>query len=91
VAGTKKISQLDNLTDGLLTGEAILPVVIADPLTPNRKSKVNQLFRGVAAGTLEAPGLAFDLNRATGLYQNAYDEIGIAFGGSAIPISSYAF
>ncbi|QPB07909.1 hypothetical protein [Synechococcus phage S-H38] len=83
MAGTKKISQLDNLTDGLLTGEAILPVVIADPLTPNRKSKVNQLFRGVSAGTLAAPGLAFDLNRATGLYQNAYDEIGIAFGGSA--------
>lgn len=84
MAGTKKISQLENLSDALLTGEAILPVVIADPLIPNRKSKVNQLFRGVSAGTLAAPGLAFDLNRATGLYQNAYDQIGLAFGGSAI-------
>lgn len=80
VAGTKKISQLDNLTNDILTGEAILPVVIADPLTPNRKAKVNQLFRGVAAGTKTAPGLAFDLDRDTGLYQTAYNELGLAFG-----------
>lgn len=80
MAGTKKISQLDNLSDAILTGEAIIPVVIADPLIPNRKAKVNQLFRGVAQGSKTAPGLAFDLNRATGLYQNAYNEIGISFG-----------
>lgn len=80
MAGTKKISQLENLADSLLTGEAILPVVIADPLIPNRKSKVSQLFRGVSAGTKAAPGLAFDLDRDTGLYQNAYNELGISFG-----------
>jgi len=80
VAGTKKISQLDNLSDAILTGEAIIPVVIADPLIPNRKAKVNQLFRGVSQGSKTAPGLSFDLNRATGLYQNAYNEIGISFG-----------
>lgn len=80
MAGTKKISQLDNLSDAILTGEAIIPVVIADPLIPNRKAKVNQLFRGVAQGSKTAPGLSFDLNRATGLYQNAYNEIGISFG-----------
>ena len=82
MAGTKKISQLENLADDLLTGEAIVPVVIADPLIPNRKSKVNQLFRGVAAGTKTAPGLAFDLDRDTGLYQNSYNELGISFGTS---------
>ena len=80
MAGTRKISQLDNLSDDILTGEAIIPVVIADPLIPNRKAKINQLFRGLAQGSKSAPGLAFDLNRATGLYQNAYDEIGISFG-----------
>jgi hypothetical protein len=80
VAGTKKISQLQNLTDDLLTGEAILPVVIADPLIPNRKTKVNQLFRGVSGGSKQSPGIAFDLNRSTGVYQNAYNEFGIAFG-----------
>jgi hypothetical protein len=80
VAGTKKISQLENLADDLLTGEAILPVVIADPLIPNRKSKVNQLFRGVSAGTKTAPGLAFDLDRDSGLYQLAYNELGLSFG-----------
>jgi len=80
VAGTRKISQLDNLSDDILTGEAIIPVVIADPLIPNRKAKINQLFHGLAQGSKAAPGLSFDLNRATGLYQNAYDEIGISFG-----------
>ena len=74
MAGTKKISQLDNLANDILTGEAILPVVIADPLIPNRKAKVSQLFRGVSAGSKSLPGLAFDLNRTTGLYQNSYDE-----------------
>lgn len=80
MAGTKKISQLDNLANDILTGEAILPVVIADPLIPNRKAKVSQLFRGLSQGSKSAPGLAFDLNRGTGLYQNAYDELGISFG-----------
>jgi hypothetical protein len=84
VATTRKISQLDNLTDDILTGEAILPVVIADPLVPNRKSKVSQLFRGVSGGSITSPGLAFDLNRQTGLYQNNYDEIGITFGSAAL-------
>mgnify|MGYP003328885716 CR=1 FL=1 len=80
MAGTKKISQLDNLANDILTGEAILPVVIADPLIPNRKAKVSQLFRGVSAGSKSLPGLAFDLNRTTGLYQNSYDELGLSFG-----------
>ncbi len=80
MAGTKKISQLDNLSDAILTGEAIIPVVIADPLIPNRKAKVNQLFRGLSQGTKAAPGLAFDLDRDTGIYQSAYNEIGISFG-----------
>lgn len=82
VAGTRKISQLDNLSDEIITGEAILPVVIADPLIPNRKAKVSQLFRGLAQGSKTAPGLAFDLDRDTGLYQNAYNELGISFGTS---------
>ena len=84
MAGTKKISQLDNLSDDILTGEAILPVVIADPLVPNRKAKINQLFRGLSQGSKTAPGLAFDLNRTTGLYQNAYNEIGISFGTAGL-------
>ena len=84
MAGTRKISQLDNLADAILTGEAILPVVIADPLIPNRKAKVNQLFRGVSAGSKVAPGLSFDLDRDTGLYQTAYNEIGISFGTAGL-------
>ena len=82
--GTKRISQLDTLADEVLTGEAILPVVISDPLIPNRKARINQLFKGVSAGSQSAPGLAFDLDRDTGLYQNAYDEIGLAFGTSSM-------
>ena len=78
--GTRKISQLDTISDANLSGEAILPVVVSDPLIPNRKAKVNQLFRGVSQGTKAAPGLSFDLDRDSGLYQNAYDQMGLAFG-----------
>ena len=82
--GTRKISQLDTISDANLSGEAILPVVVSDPLIPNRKAKVNQLFRGVGQGTKDAPGLCFDLDRDSGLYQNAYDQIGIAFGDGGV-------
>lgn len=82
--GTKRISQLDTIADELVTGEAILPIVISDPLIPNRKTKVNQLFRSIAAGSTSAPGLAFDLDRDTGLFQSAIDEIGITFGTSTL-------
>ena len=85
--GTKKISQLEEVTDANLSGEAILPVVISDPLIPNRKARVSQLFRGVAGGSKASPGLAFDLDRNTGLYQNQYDEIGIAFGSGGFYFS----
>ena len=78
--GTRKISQLDTIADANLSGEAILPVVVSDPLIPNRKAKVNQLFKGVSQGTKAEPGLSFDLDRNTGLYQNAYDELGLGFG-----------
>ena len=78
--GTRKISQLDTISDANLSGEAILPVVVSDPLIPNRKAKVNQLFKGVTQGTKDSPGLCFDLDRDTGLYQNAYDQFGISFG-----------
>ena len=82
--GTRKISQLETISDANLSGEAILPVVVSDPLIPNRKAKVNQLFRGVGQGTKDAPGLCFDLDRDSGLYQNAYDQIGIAFGDGGL-------
>ena len=85
--GTRKISQLETISDANLSGEAILPVVVSDPLIPNRKAKVNQLFRGVAQGTKAAPGLCFDLDRDSGLYQNAYDQIGIAFGDGGLYMS----
>ena len=78
--GTRKISQLDTISDSNLSGEAILPIVVSDPLIPNRKAKVNQLFKGLTQGSKTDPGLAFDLDRNTGLYQNAYDQIGLAFG-----------
>ena len=81
---TKRISQLETIADGLVTGEAILPIVISDPLIPNRKAKINQLFRGLSAGTATEPGLAFDLDRDTGIYQSAVDEIGISFGTAAL-------
>ena len=81
---TKKISQLETISDSNLSGEAILPVVVSDPLIPNRKAKVNQLFKGVSQGTKTEPGLTFDLDRDTGLYQNAYDQIGVAFGDGGL-------
>jgi|TARA_B100000035_G_scaffold58241_1_gene46534 hypothetical protein len=80
--GTRKISQLDTISDANLSGEGILPVVVSDPLIPNRKVKINQLHKGVAQGTKAAPGLCFDLDRNTGLYQSAYDELGLSFGTS---------
>ena len=82
--GTKKISQLDTISDSNLSGEAILPVVVSDPLIPNRKAKVNQLFKGVGQGTKNDPGLCFDWDRDSGIYQNAYDQIGIAFGDGGL-------
>ena len=85
--GTRKISQLETISDANLSGEAILPVVVSDPLIPNRKAKVNQLFKGVAQGTKADPGLSFDLDRDSGLYQNAYDQIGIAFGDGGLYMS----
>jgi len=81
---TKRISQLETIANALVTGEAILPIVISDPLIPNRKAKVNQLFRGLSAGTATEPGLAFDLDRDTGIYQGAVDEIGLTFGSAAL-------
>ncbi len=86
--GTRKISQLDTISDANLSGEAILPVVVSDPLIPNRKAKVNQLHKGVAQGTKSAPGLCFDLDRNTGLYQNAYDQLGLSFGNSGYYFTS---
>ena len=85
--GTRKISQLETISDANLSGEAILPVVVSDPLIPNRKAKVNQLFKGVAQGTKDNPGLCFDLDRDTGLYQSAYDQIGISFGDGGFYMS----
>jgi len=82
--GTRKISQLETISDANISGEAILPIVVSDPLIPNRKAKVNQLFRGVAQGTKAEPGLAFDLDRDSGLYQNAYNQLGIAFGDGGL-------
>ena len=81
---TKRISQLETIADALVTGEAILPIVISDPLIPNRKAKINQLFRGLSAGTATEPGLAFDLDRDTGIYQSAVDELGLSFGSAAL-------
>ena len=80
--GTRKISQLDVISDANLSGEGILPVVVSDPLIPNRKVKINQLHKGVAQGTKASPGLCFDLDRNTGIYQSAYDELGLGFGNS---------
>ena len=57
IRGNKKISQLDVISDANLSGEGILPVVVSDPLIPNRKVKINQLHKGVAQGTKAAPGL----------------------------------
>ena len=85
--GTRKISQLETISDANLSGEAILPVVVSDPLIPNRKAKVNQLFRGVTQGTKAAPGLCFDLDRDTGLYQDAYDQLGLSFGDGGFYMS----
>jgi hypothetical protein len=85
--GTKKISQLDTISDANISGEAILPVVVSDPLIPNRKAKVSQLFKGVAQGTKDAPGLSFDLDRDTGLYQDAYNQLGITFGDGGFYMS----
>ena len=85
--GTRKISQLETISDANLSGEAILPVVVSDPLIPNRKAKVNQLFKGVAQGTKAAPGLCFDLDRDSGLYQDEYNQLGISFGDSALYLS----
>ena len=82
--GTKKISQLETISDSNISGEAILPIVVSDPLIPNRKAKVNQLFRGLAQGSKESPGLAFDLDRDSGLYQAVYNQIGIAFGDGGL-------
>ena len=81
---TKRISQLETISNDLETGEAIMPIVISDPLIPNRKAKINQLFRGVSAGSQTAPGIAFDLDRDTGVYQSAIDEIGLTFGSAAL-------
>jgi len=80
----KRISQLATISNEGLTGEAILPVVVSDPLLPNRKAKVSQLFRGVSGGTKSAPGLAFDLDRDSGLYQLQYNELGLSFGLSSL-------
>ena len=75
---------MDVISDANLSGEGILPVVVSDPLIPNRKVKINQLFKGLAQGSKANPGLSFDLDRNTGLYQDAYDQIGFSFGESAI-------
>ena len=80
--GTRKISQLDTISDSNLSGEGILPVVVSDPLIPNRKVKINQLHKGLAQGAKATPGLCFDLDRNTGLYQSAYDQLGLSFGTS---------
>jgi len=81
---TKRISQLDTIADALVTGEAVLPIVISDPLIPNRKAKINQLFRSLSVGSATAPGMAFDLDRDTGIYQSAVNEIGLTFGSASL-------
>ena len=85
---TKRISQLETIADASVTGEAILPIVISDPLVPNRKAKINQLFRGVSKGSATAPGIAFDLDRTTGLFQDQNESIGVTFGTSTMYFST---
>lgn len=82
--GTKKISQLSDIADANLSGEAILPVVVSDPLIPNRKARISQLFKGLAAGSKTAPGLAFDLDRDSGMFQNQYNELGLSWGPGGV-------
>jgi hypothetical protein len=82
--GTKKISQLSDIADANLSGEAILPVVVSDPLIPNRKARINQLFRGLSAGSKATPGLAFDLDRDSGMFQNQYNELGLSWGPGGV-------
>jgi hypothetical protein len=81
---TKKISQLADVATATLSGEAFIPVVVSDPLIPNRKATINQLFKGVAAGSKSDPGLAFDLDRDTGLYQDAYNQLGLSWGQGGV-------
>lgn len=81
---TKKITQLQTITDAELTSEAILPVVVSDPLSPNRQAKTSQVLRCASAGSKAAPGIAFSLDRDTGLYQAAANELGIAFGPAGL-------
>lgn len=81
---TKKITQLQPITDAELTSEAILPVVVSDPLSPNRQAKTSQVLRCASAGSKAAPGIAFSLNRSTGLYQSAANELGVAFGPAGL-------
>jgi len=88
--GTKRISQLETVSDDLVTGEAVLPIVISDPLIPNRKAKVNQLFRSISAGSSTAPGLSFNLDRDTGFYQSTVNEIGMTFGTASLYYSRSA-
>lgn len=81
---TKKISQLDSIADANISGEAIFPAVVSDPLIPNRKVKISQVFKGMPQGTKTAPGLCFDLDRDTGVYQNAYNQLGLSWGTGGV-------
>ena len=78
---TKRISQLDTIADALVTGGYSAYCYIR-PLIPNRKAKVNQLFRGLSAGSQTALGW-LDLDRDSGIYQSAVNEIGLTFGTAA--------
>lgn len=81
---TKKITQLQTIADAELTSEAILPVVVSDPLSPNRQAKTSQLLRCASGGSKSAPGISFSLNRTTGFYQAALNELGVTFGPAGL-------
>ena len=80
---TRKISDLTLLTT-VSPSDTLLLLDNSDPVDTNKKSQVSSIFKAVAGGTQNQPGLAFDQKTSTGLYSEAQNQLGLALGDSKL-------
>lgn len=85
---TRKITDLTLLTS-VSSSDTLLLVDNSDPVDRNKRSAVGSIFQAIPGGTPSAPGLAFELKTATGLYSSTQGQIGLSLGDAKLNLQKF--